>query len=138
MTLAISIVAILISIASLGFNLYQYKHSKSIKHLEKCNDILRGANKLRIRSQELRNKIDSTDDLDMDHIEQNLSAFNEFVEVQLPKIMEDTNSTIAELYKLEGKLAQFESSIELLSKQIDVAVDFRKQVSDWEKRKNLE
>ena len=136
MTLAISIIAILISIASLGFNFYQYKHSKNIKYLEKSNDILRGANKLRIRSQDLRNKIDSTDDLDMDHIEQNLSAFNDFVEIQLPKIMGDANATISELYKLEGKLAQFESSIELLSKQIDVAVDFRKQVSDWEKRKN--
>ncbi len=59
--------------------------------------------------------------------------FNEFVEIQLPKIMENDNATISELYKLERKLSEFELGLELFSKQIDVSIDFHKQVDALKK-----
>jgi hypothetical protein len=133
MTLAISLVAILISIASFAFNLHQYKHSKTLKYLEKSNEILRGFHRLRNLSQDLSNKINSTDDLDVGTVEHSLAMFNEFVEIQLPKIMENDNATISELYKLERKLSEFELGLELFSKQIDVSIDFHKQVDALKK-----
>jgi hypothetical protein len=69
MAFAISIAAILISLASFGFNLYQYRNSRDLRRLEKTNEVLQKAYLIRRTSQDLRDKLNSTDDVDtFDHL----------------------------------------------------------------------
>lgn len=126
MTLAISIIAIVISLASLAFNLYQFKSTKNLKRLEKCNEVLHQAFLLRKLSQDLRNKINVTDDIDdYDHV---LDSLDTAIESQFAKLLENTDLSLQDIFELETKLLGLDLELDLLSKQIDAQIDFNNQV----------
>ena len=127
MTLAISITAILISLGSLAFNLYQFKNTKNLKRLEKCNEVLQRAFLLRKSSQALRDKIDVTDDIDdCDHI---LDRLDVSIESQFGQLLGIKNLSISDIFALEKSLLELDLEFELLSKQIAVQIDFNNQVN---------
>ncbi|MHB1676805.1 MAG: hypothetical protein ACYCSS_04610 [Sulfuriferula sp.] len=131
MTLTISIVAILISLATLTFNLYQFKNTKKLEKLEKCNEVLQQAFLLRKASQELRNKINVTDDIDdLDYL---LIPMNLTIETQFGKMLENVDISIHEVFMIEKKLIQLDLQLTLLSKAVDVKIDFNNQVKHFEK-----
>lgn len=126
MTLAISIIAIVISLASLAFNLYQFKNTKKLRRLEKCNEVLHRAFLLRKLSQDLRNKISVTDDIDdYDHV---LDPLDMAIESQFAKLLENTDVPLQDIFALETKLLSLDLEFDLLSKQIDIQIDFNNQV----------
>lgn len=130
MTLAISIIAIAISLASLAFNLYQFKSTKKLRRLEKCNDVLHRAFLLRKLSQDLRNEISVTDDIDdYDHV---LDLLDMAIESQFAKLLGNTDVPLQDIFALETKLLGLglglDLEFDLLSKQIDMQIDFNNQV----------
>lgn len=131
MTLTISIAAILISLASLVFNLYQFKNTKNLKRLEKSNEVLQQAFLLRKASQELRDRINVTDDIeDLDHL---LIPMNMTIETQFGKMLANPNISIHDIFMIENKLIELDLQLHLLSKQVDVQIDFNNQVKAIQK-----
>jgi hypothetical protein len=131
MTLTISIAAILISLASLVFNLYQFKNTKNLKRLEKNNEVLQQAFLLRKASQELRDRINVTDDIeDLDHL---LIPMNMTIETQFGKMLANPNISIQDIFMIENKLIELDLQLHLLSKQVDVQIDFNNQVKAIQK-----
>lgn len=121
MTLAISIIAIVISLASLAFNLYQFKSTKNLKRLEKCNEVLHRAFLLRKLSHDLRKKISATDGID--DCNDVLDRLDMAIESQFAKLLENTDVSLQDLFKLETKLLGLDLELDLLSKQIDIQID---------------
>jgi hypothetical protein len=131
MNLTISIVAILISLASLAFNLYQFKNTKNLKRLEKSNEVLQQAFLLRKASQELRDRINVTDDIDdLDHL---LIPMNMTIETQFGKMLANPDVSIQDVFMIENKLIELDLQLHLLSKQVDVQIDFNNQVKAIQK-----
>ncbi len=131
MTLTISIAAILISLASLAFNLYQFKNTKNLKRLEKSNEVLQQAFLLRKASQELRDRINVTDDIeDLDHL---LIPMNMTIETQFGKMLANPDVSIQDVFTIENKLIELDLQLHLLSKQVDVQIDFNNQVKAIQK-----
>ena len=64
MTAATAIIALLISLVSLAFSIYQYRTLHRVRVSEKTTSLLRLAYDLRRKSQDLRHMIDSTDNVD--------------------------------------------------------------------------
>ena len=125
MTLAISIIAIVISLVSLAFNLYQFKSTKNLKRLEKCNEVLHRAFLLRKLSNDLRKKISATDGID--DCNDVLDRLDMAIESQFAKLLENTDVSLQDLFKLETKLLGLDLELDLLSKQIDIQIDFNNQ-----------
>ena len=131
MTLTISIAAILISLASLAFNLYQFKNTKNLKRLEKSNEVLQQAFLLRKASQELQDRINVTDDIDdLDHL---LIPMNMTIETQFGKMLANPDVSIQDVFMIENKLIELDLQLHLLSKQVDVQIDFNNQVKAIQK-----
>jgi hypothetical protein len=131
MTLTISIAAILISLASLAFNLYQFKNTKNLKRLEKGNEVLHQAFLLRKASQELQDRINVTDDIeDLDHL---LIPMNMTIETQFGKMLANPDVSIQDIFMIENKLIELDLQLHLLSKQVDVQIDFNSQVKAIQK-----
>ncbi len=126
MTLAISIVAILISLGSLAFNLYQFRNTRKLRMLEKANEVLHKAFLLRKLSQDLRNKISVTDDVpDMDHM---LDGLDNAIESGYGKILNSKKLSLQDVFELERHLLELGLEYDLLSKQVDVLADFNNEV----------
>jgi hypothetical protein len=131
MTLTISIAAILISLASFAFNLYQFKNTKNLKRLEKSNEVLQQAFLLRKASQELRDRINVTDDIEnLDHL---LIPMNMTIETQFGKMLANPDVSIQDVFMIENKLIKLDLQLHLLSKQVDVKIDFNNQVKAIQK-----
>ena len=131
MTLTISIAAILISLASLAFNLYQFKNTKNLKRLEKSNEVLQQAFLLRKASQELQDRINVTDDIeDLSHL---LIPMNMTIETQFGKMLANPDVSIQDIFMIENKLIELDLQLHLLSKQVDVQIDFNNQVKAIQK-----
>jgi hypothetical protein len=126
MTLAISIVAILISLGSLAFNLYQFRNTRNLRMLEKSNEVLHRAFLLRKLSQDLRNKISVTDDVpDMDHV---LDGLDKAIESGYGRILSSRKLSPQDIFELERHLLELDLEYDLLSKQVDVLADFNNEV----------
>jgi len=126
MTLAISIAAILISLASFAFGLYQYRSNQKVSLLSKINEILKQGYILRKSVQDLRDKIDVTDDIDS--YENELDMFNSFIENIFSAALNPEKVTMEEVYKVERSLIELELSFSLLVKQINIAIEFNNEL----------
>ena len=115
----------MISLASLAFNLYQFKSTKNLKRLEKCNEVLHRAFLLRKLSHDLRKKISATDGID--DCNDVLDRLDMAIESQFAKLLENTDVSLQDLFKLETKLLGLDLELDLLSKQIDIQIDFNNQ-----------
>ena len=99
LTLIISIAAIVISIASFVFTLYQHHKHQNIVQSSKAIEVLKHGFSLRNASQQLRDKISVTDDID--DCDELLNTIDSFTESMLPKILKKQNISIQDIYKLE-------------------------------------
>lgn len=126
MTLTISIIAILISLGSLAFNLYQFRTTRKLRLLEKANDVSHRAFLLRKLSQDLRNKVSVTDDVpDMDYM---LDRLDNAIESGYGKLLSSEKLSIQDAFELERHLLELDLEYDLLSKQVDVQANFNNEV----------
>ena len=126
MTTVTAIAALLISIASFSFTIYQYRILHQIRAGEKASTLLRFAHDLRRKSEDLKYKVESTDGVP------DFSGFlikvNTLVEQGIGSLALSRKLSWDELQKLEQKLFLLELEIDLLYKQIVEVDRFNKEV----------
>lgn len=126
LTLYVSLTAIVISIASFVFTLYQYRKDQNNIQSSKASEVLRKGFSLRKASQILRDKISVTDDID--DCDALLDIIDYFTESTLPKILNKKNVSVQSIYKLQKELLALELEFDLLVKQINVVIDFNAEL----------
>ena len=126
MNLALSITAILISIASFAFGLLQYRNKQKLDLLRKSNELLKKVYSLRKSAQDLRNKIDVTDDIDSH--EDEIELINSLCENIFGKFLKQENITLEEVHKLETNLIQLDLRFSLLVKLVNVEIAFNEEL----------
>jgi hypothetical protein len=131
----ISSIALVISIASFGFALFQFNRTQHLKRAEKINEILHEAFELRKASQELRHLIDRTDDIDSH--DEFLSMTDKFSEEMFSKTLNNPKTKITDIYKLEKGLLEIRLQFDLLEKQIHEQIRFNEERAMYEKNKKL-
>lgn len=134
MATAISIVALLISMASLAFNFRQYKAMQILRKYEKANSVIRHALELRKKSQDLRNIINSTDNIEVCDVF--LDGFDLLFEKQIAMLAEKKITTLAELFEMEKHLLSIELEIDLMSKQVEEADRWNKEEKQFSSATN--
>jgi hypothetical protein len=130
MTTATAIIALLISIASLAFGVYQYRILHRVRVREKATALLRLMHDLRRKSQDLQYTIDSTDHMD-DHAEF-LAKVNALTEIEGAKIATSKNTSLETLIEVEQLLLPMELEIDLLFKQAVELGRFNGEVREHE------
>lgn len=132
-TTVIAIVALVISIASLAFGVYQYRILHRVRMSEKATALVRLAQDLRRKSEDLKHLIGCTDDVD-DRSEL-LAKVNDFVDEVVPKLALSKERSLEELFEIEQHLLSLELEIDLLHKQIAEVGRFNEEVREYEARK---
>jgi len=130
MTLIISIIAIIVSMISLAFSFYQYKNNQLVQKLEKSNAVLKHSYNLRKLSQDLRNKVNITDDID--DYNSLLDIFDESLENQLSAILNNVDVSLSDVFKIETALLSLDLEFDLLVKQINESIRFNEEVAEFE------
>jgi len=130
----ISSIAILISLVSLVFSVYQYRNNQIVKKLEKSNKVLQQSYKLRQSSQDLRDKINITDDIE--DFNPLLDQLDNAIEIQVTQIFNNDATTIHDAYKMEKAILSLELEFELFVKQINEAIRFNNEINEYEKTAN--
>jgi len=131
MTTATAVLALLISIASLAFGIYQYRILHTVRVGEKATALLRLAHDIRRKSQDLEHTIDSTDYAE-DQTEF-LAKVNQLVEVQVARLATSKKVSLATLAEAERVLLGLELELELLHKQVAKLGRFNEEVRAHEK-----
>ncbi len=131
----ISSIALVISIASFGFALFQFSRTQRLKRAEKINEVLREAFELRRASQGLRHLIDRTDDIDFH--DEFLSVTDKFSEEMFSKTLNEPKTKMVDIYKLEQGLLEMRLQFDLLEKQIHEQIRFNEECAEYEKSKEL-
>ncbi|UUZ71250.1 hypothetical protein LP415_19270 [Polaromonas sp. P1(28)-8] len=127
-----AIIALIISVGSLIFSIYQYRILHRMRTSEKATLLLRLAQDLRRKSEDLKHKINSTDDVD-DHAEF-LAGVNAFLEDGIPKLALSKDRSIEELFEMEQHMLSLELEIDLFHKQVVEVGRFNDEVREHEKR----
>lgn len=131
MAYAISITALLISIAGFAFNLYQYRKSRRVNLLSKSNEVLKLAYLISKAAHELRHKIENTDDVE--YPEELFEKIELQIEQQFLVVLNSKNTTLEKVYEAEQALLGVDLELSLYSKTIDSAAEFNKE---WNAFKN--
>ena len=130
----ISVVALYISVAGFGFSIYQWKKNSFIKSVEKAHEVTLEAFELRRSSQDLRNLIAITDDIDdMDGL---LQATESASEELLQNVLRNPKISLSNVYKAQQKISDLRLELELLHKQVLEAKRFDDEVIEYERSKN--
>jgi len=130
MTIATSVLALLLSLASLAFSVYQYRILHRVRVSEKATALLRLAYDLRRKSEDLEHKIESTDDVD-DHAEF-IAKINTRVETHATSIATSKKTSLATLVEVEQTLLLLELELDLLLKQVVEVGRFNTEVREHE------
>lgn len=130
MITATAILALLMSIASLAFGIYQYRILHRVRASEKATSLLRLAYKLRGKSQDLEDAIDSTDDAG-DHTEF-LAKLNALVEAAITRAMASKGMSLETLVEVERRLLSLELEIDLMHKDVLDVGRFNAAVREYE------
>ena len=130
----ISIVALCISIAGFGFSIYQWKKNSFIKSAEKAHEVTLEAFELRRSSQDLRNLIAVTDDIE--DMEEFLQATDTVSEELLKNALRNPKISLSDVYKAQQKISDFRLELELLHKQVLEAKRFNDELAEYEQSKN--
>lgn len=133
MTSVTAIVALVISLGSLAFSIYQYRILHRVRIGEKATSLLRVAQDLRRKSDDLKHKINSTDNVD--DCAELFAMVNAFVEEGIPKLALSNDRSLTELFEIEQHLLSLELEIDLLHKQIVEVGRFNEEVREYEKGK---
>jgi len=130
----ISIVALCISIAGFGFSIFQWRKSSFIKIAEKTHEVTLEAFALRRSSQDLRNLIAITDDIDdMEYFLQELDSVSEKM---LKSTLRNPSINLSEVYMAQQKISDLRLELDLLHKQVEVAKRFNEEATEYERTKN--
>ena len=132
-TTVIAIVALVISIASLTFGVYQYRILHRVRMSEKATALVRLAQDLRRKSEDLKHLIGCTDDVD--DCSELLAKVNDFVDEVVPKLALSKERSLEELFEIEQHLISLELEIDILHKQIAEVGRFNQEVREYEARK---
>ncbi|MCG3748857.1 hypothetical protein EXA20_18260, partial [Vibrio cincinnatiensis] len=100
-SIILSSIALVVSVASFSFSLFQFNRNQSINKLEKINDTLKVAFELRLKSQDLRNLIDISDDIDS--YEKEIERLNSVCE-NASKVLNNPRTKTSEVYAVEQEL----------------------------------
>lgn len=129
---AISSVALIISISSFVFSLFQFSRTQRLKKAEKINEVLREAFTLRRLSQDIRHLINHTDDIDSH--KEILDAMDIITDNLMSKVMNNPDVNISEVYVLEQSLLKTRLEFDLFEKQINELIRFRKDCNEFDQR----
>ena len=130
MATILSILAILISLSSLGFSIYQNRGLQRLKKYEKANTIVRHSLELRKKSQDLTNRIECTDHVP--DCPEFINVFNRLVESDIIDLASKETISLSELYKLEKQLLKMELDIDLFIKQVNEVARWNEEVREYE------
>lgn len=130
----ISIVALCISIAGFGFSIFQWRKSSFIKIAEKSHEVTLEAFALRRSSQDLRNLIAITDDID--DIEDFLQELDSVSEKTLKSTLRNPNVSLREVYMAQQEISGLRLELDLFHKQVLEAKRFNEEVAEYERYKN--
>jgi hypothetical protein len=133
MAIVTAVVALVISLASLAFSIYQYRVLHRVRISEKSSSLLRSAQDLRRKSEDLKHKIGCTDDVD--DCTELLGVVNAFVEEGIPKLTLSKERSLDELFEIERHLLSLETELDLLYKQVEEAARFNEEVREYERSK---
>lgn len=133
---AISIVSLCISIAGFGFSIFQWRKSSFIKIAEKSHEVTLEAFALRRSSQDLRNLIAITDDVD--DMEDFLQELDSVSEKTLNNTLRNPSISLREVYMAQQKISGLRLELDLLHKQVLEAKRFNEEVAEHEQSKKNE
>jgi hypothetical protein len=133
MTAVTAIVALVLSLASLAFGVYQYRILQLVRKNERATSLVRCAQDLRRKSEDLKHLIGCTDHVD--DCEELLSKVNDFVDETVPRLALSKNRSLEELFEIEQHLLSLELEIDLLHKQVLEVRRFNEEVREYESRK---
>lgn len=100
---------------------------------ERATALIRLAQDLRRKSQDLKHTIDSTDDVE--DCPELFSKVNTFVEDGIPKLALSKGRSIQELFEMERHLLSLELELDLFQKQVVAAGKFNEEIREFEARK---
>lgn len=126
MTMAISLAALVLSVASLAFSFYQWHRSHNVNKLDKINGLLRRAYNLRENVEDVLSRMKRTDG-----VEEHLGPFFEMAEVLdgvFKTVLSRDDVTLEDTYRLEKTLIDLELEHSLLVKQIDYLIDYNEEL----------
>lgn len=125
MTLTLSIIAILISITSLGFSVYQYNQGHKIKINDKVNNFLEETYRFRKFLDDKKKLYSNTDDIPdyEDLFELGIIT----IENRIVPVLEKSKISIDDFYLIERKFMGLRTEIELTCKQIEEAIRFNEE-----------
>ncbi|WP_093288684.1 hypothetical protein [Solimonas aquatica] len=133
MTAVTATIALLISLASFAFSVYQYRILQKVRVGEKASVMLRLAYDLRRKSEDLKHKVDSTDNVP-DYPEL-FAKVDTFVGEGIKGLMLSQKLSWDELLKIEQRLLPLELELDLFYKQVVEAGRFNDEVRAYEKAK---
>lgn len=131
MSMALAIIALLVSIASFGFGIYQYSILNRVRLGEKSNNLLRTVYALQRRSEELRHKIGCTDDAP--ECEELHAGINEVADAIFASVTSRKGMSWRELNDMEARLLSLEQEVSLHYKQVAELGRFNEEVREYEK-----
>jgi hypothetical protein len=132
-TTVIALVALVISVASLAFGVYQYRILHKVRMGEKATALVRLAQDLRRKSEDLKHLIGCTDDVD--DCSELLTKVNGFVDEVVPKLALSKDRSLEDLFEIEQHLHSLELEIDLLHKQVAEVGRWNEEVRQYEARK---
>ncbi|MCG3738264.1 hypothetical protein EXA16_18550 [Vibrio cincinnatiensis] len=130
-SIILSSIALVVSVASFSFSLFQFNRNQSINKLEKINDTLKVAFELRLKSQDLRNLIDISDDIDS--YEKEIERLNSVCE-NASKVLNNPRTKTSEVYAVEQELLKTTLEFDLLSKQINEQIRFNIECREFDSK----
>ena len=133
MTIVTAIVALVISVASLAFSIFQYRILHRVRTAEKATSLLRLVQELRRKSEDLRHMINSTDNVD--DCAEFFAKVNVFLEEGVAKLALSSERSLQELSELEQHMLSLELEIDLFNKQIVEVRRFNDEVREYERSK---
>ncbi|GAA3945712.1 hypothetical protein [Allohahella marinimesophila] len=126
----ISIVALCISIFGLAFSVYQWKRSAFIKSSEKAHEVTQEAFELRRSSEDLRNLIGVTEDID--DMEELLQSIDSVSEELLKNALRNPKTSLRDVYRAQQRISDTRLEVDLLHKQVLEARRFNEEVAEHE------
>ena len=112
----ISIAALVLSLGGFLFSLFQYRSHQRVKKLEKMNEVMQKGFNLRMASQDLRDLIGRSDDVDSQ--DELLDAIDGIFESAFAESMARPDTTLAQVYELERRIMAQSLELNLISKLV--------------------
>jgi len=128
-----AIAALITSISSFAFGIYQYRILHGVRVGEKANSLLRFACELRKKSEDVKNLVSITDDIP--EYAELFEKIKSLTEISIQTLRPSKNLSWGKLHELEQRLLSAELETDLLQKQISEAHRFQEEVRAYNSTK---